>query len=122
MWVGVLTNEAGSVDPVGFFWSGARASGNNAFTRRGSFPLCFLEKRDEVPNLVDSFIMEKRTERPLLWQANTGSSQIKRSRYIRVGLPTPHIDRHLVVRKKCLRIVRSTPQIYCHHLIWGRRA
>ena len=62
---------------MGVFWSGARGSGNNGFTRGGSFPLCLLEKGDEVANLVDSSLMEKRTERPLLSRANTGSSVAK---------------------------------------------
>ena len=73
----MLKDEAGSVDPAGVFWSGARASGNNAFTRGGSFQLCLLEKGDEVANLVDSSLMEKTTERPLLSRANTGSSLAK---------------------------------------------
>ena len=68
----MLKDEAGSVDPVGGFWSGARGSGNNVFTREGSFPLCLLEKGDEIANLVDSSLMETRTERPLLSRANTG--------------------------------------------------
>ena len=51
--------------------------GSNIFTRGGSLPLCFLEKGDEVANLVDSFLMEKITERPLLSRANTGSSLAK---------------------------------------------
>ena len=68
----MLKDEAGSVDPVGVFWSRARGSGNNVFTRGGSFPSCLLEKGDGVANLVDSSLMEKRTERPLLSRANTG--------------------------------------------------
>ena len=76
-WVSVLKDEAGSVDPVGVFWSGARESGNNVSTQGGSFPLCLLEKGAEVANLVDSSLMEKRTERPLLSRANTGSSLAK---------------------------------------------
>ena len=59
MWVSVLKDEAGSVDPVGVFWSGARTIGNNVFTRGGSFPLGILEKGDEGANLVDSSLMEK---------------------------------------------------------------
>ena len=59
---------------MGVSWSGARAGGHNVSTREGPFPLCLLEKRDEVANLDDSSLMEKRTERPLLSRANTGSS------------------------------------------------
>ena len=35
------------------------------------------EEGDEETNLVDSSLMEKRTERPLLSRANTGSSLSK---------------------------------------------
>ena len=56
-------DEAGSVDPVGVFWSGARAGDKNVFTRGGSFPLCLLEKGDEVANLVDSSLMKKKKEK-----------------------------------------------------------
>ena len=62
---------------MGVFWSGARAGGNNVFTRKGSVPLGLLEKGDEVANLVDSSLMDKRTERPLLSRANTGLSLAK---------------------------------------------
>ena len=61
---------------MGVFWR-ARGSGNTGFTQGGSFPLCLLEKGDEVANLVDSSLMEKRTKRPLLSRANTGSSLAK---------------------------------------------
>ena len=62
---------------MGVFWSGDRASCNNGFTRGGSFPLCPLEKGNEVANLVDSFLMEKKTERPLSSQTSTESSLAK---------------------------------------------
>ena len=84
---------------MGVFWSGARASGNNVFTRGGSFPLCLLEKGDEVANLVDSSLMEKRTERPLLSRANTVSSLAKDLGVLVLAFPHLKIDRHLVVRK-----------------------
>ena len=71
-------DDLGSVDTADVFWSGARVVGNiYIFTRGGLFPLGLLEKGDEVPNLVDSSLMEKRTERPLLSRANTGSSLAK---------------------------------------------
>ena len=84
---------------MGVFWSGARASGNYVFARGDSFPLCLLEKGDGVANLVYSSLMEKRTERPLLSRANTGSSLSKDLECFSVGLPTIQIDRHFVVRK-----------------------
>ena len=105
---------------MGIFWSGARGSGNNGFTRGGSFPLCLLEKGDEVANLVDSSLMEKRTERPLLSRANTGSglandlgvlvlafphlksiaTSWSEKSVSRVDRPTPQIDRHRLVRER----------------------
>ena len=39
--------------------------------------LCLLEKGDEVANIVESSLMEKRTERPLLSLGKTGSSLAK---------------------------------------------
>ena len=51
--------------------------GNIGPTRGGSFPLALLEKGNEVANLDDSSLMEKRIERPLLSRANTGSSLAK---------------------------------------------
>ena len=59
---------------MGVFWIAAQASGNIGFTRAGSLLVCLLEKGDEVANIVDSSLMEKRTERPLLSRAKTGSS------------------------------------------------
>ena len=58
---------------MGIFWSGARAGGNNVFTRGGSLPLCLLEKGDKIANLVDFSLMEKRAERPLLSRAKHSS-------------------------------------------------
>ena len=99
----MLKDEAGSVDPVGVFRSGARGSGNNVFTRGGSFPLCLLEKGDEVANLVDSSLMEKKDRAPAVIASKHRIEPRKRSRCFSVGLPTPQIDRHLVVRKKCFK-------------------
>ena len=62
---------------MGVFWSGARGSVKIVFTQAGSFPLCPLEKEDEVANLVDSTLTEKRTEHPLLLRASAGSSLAK---------------------------------------------
>ena len=84
---------------MGVFWSGGRASGNNVFTRGGSFPSCLLKKGDEVANLVVSSLMEKRTECPLLSRANTVSSLAKDLGVLVLAFPHPKIDRHLVVRK-----------------------
>ena len=95
----MLKGEAGYVDPVGFVWSGARASGNNGFSRGGSFPLCLLEKGDEVANIVVSSLMEKGTEGPLLSRANTGLSLAKYLGVLVLAFPHLKIDRHLVVRK-----------------------
>ena len=67
----MLKDEAGSVDPVGVFWSGARASGNNVFRGGGSIPLCLLERGDEVANIVDSSLIDKRIERSFLSRVNT---------------------------------------------------
>ena len=50
--------------------------------------MCLLERGDEVANLVDSSLMEKRIERPLLSRANTGSSL---ARYLGVLLAFPHL-------------------------------
>ena len=73
----MLKDEAGPVDPVGVFGSEARPGGINVFTREVFFPSGLLEKGDEVANLVDSFWMEKRAERPLLSRAKTRSSLVK---------------------------------------------
>ena len=76
----MLKGEAGPVGLVGVFWSGARAGGNNAFTRGGSFPLGLLKKGDKVADLVDSSLIEERKEkkeRPLLSRANTASNLAK---------------------------------------------
>ena len=60
---------------MGVFWSGARAGGNNTFTRGDSVPSGLLKKRDEVLHLVDSTLMGKtKTDHPQLSRANTGSS------------------------------------------------
>ena len=68
---------AGPANPVGVFMSGARVGGNISPTREAYFPLALLEKGDEVANLVDSSLMGKRIERPLLSRRNTGSSLAK---------------------------------------------
>ena len=44
---------------MGVFESGARASGNEFLARRGSFPLAFLEERDDLATLVGSSLIEK---------------------------------------------------------------
>ena len=106
----MLEDEAAPVDPVGVFSNGTRAGGNNCFTRGDSFPLGLLEKGDEVSNLVGSSLMEKKTERPPLLRANTESSLAKDLGALVLDLPNPKPDRHFVVRKKCSRVGRSTPQ------------
>ena len=60
------------VDPVGVFKSDARADCNKTPPREGSIPLVFFEKGDEVGNLVDFSLMEKRIERPLLSRSIAG--------------------------------------------------
>ena len=57
---------AGPADPVGVFMSGARVGDNLSLAREGSFPLGPLEKGDEVANLIDSSLMGKRIDRPLV--------------------------------------------------------
>ena len=47
------------------------------FAEKALFRLGILEKGDEVTNFVDSSFMEKKTERPPLSRAKTGSSLIK---------------------------------------------
>ena len=49
----MLKDEAGSADPVGVFWRGARACDNIFLAREGFFPLAPLEEEDEVAKLVD---------------------------------------------------------------------
>ena len=66
MWVSVHEDGAGPVDPVGVFMSGARVGGSICPTREGFVPLGLLEKEDEVANLVDSSLMGKKIEHPLL--------------------------------------------------------
>ena len=51
--------------------------GNKSPTREGSFQFVLLEKGGEVADLVDSSLMRKRIERPLLSRGNTGSSLAK---------------------------------------------
>ena len=95
--------------------SGARVGGNINPTREGSFPLGLLEKGDEVANLDDSSSMGKRIERPLLPRGNTRSSLTKdlgvlvlafphlkptATSWPGVGLPTPQIDFHHMVRER----------------------
>ena len=77
-----------------------------------------MEKGDEVANLVDSSLMEKRTERPLVSRANTGSSQ-----NISVFLCWPSHTSNLpppLGQKNCLRVDRSTPQTDRHRLVRER--
>ena len=87
---------------MGVFWSGAWSGGNNVFTPGGSFPLSFLEKRDEVANLVDSSLMEKKQKKQSArcYREQTldrASQEI--AVFFSLSLPTPQTDRHLVVRK-----------------------
>ena len=77
MWVSVREDETGPADRVGVFMSGARVGSNKSPTPEGSCPFGILEKGDEVANLVDSSLMGKRIERPLLSRENTGRSLAK---------------------------------------------
>ena len=86
---------------MGVFWSGARGSGNNTYIRGGSCSLCLLEKGEEVANLVDFSLMEKKERGSAVIASKHRIEPRKKSRCFGVGLPTPQIDRHLVVRKKC---------------------
>ena len=63
--------------------------GNKSPTREGSFPLGLLEKGDKVANLLDSSLVGKRIERPLLSRENTGSSLAKDLGVL--ALAFPHI-------------------------------
>ena len=83
----MLKDKAGPVDLVGVSWSRARAGDNNGFSRGSYFPLGLLEKGDDVANLVDSSLMEKRTERPLLSRASTGSSLANDLRVLVLAFP-----------------------------------
>ena len=73
----MLEDGAGPADPVGVFMSGARLGSNLRATLEGFFSLDLLEKGDEVANVVDSSLMGKRIDRPLLSRGNTGSSLAK---------------------------------------------
>ena len=95
----MLKSESGPADPVGVFLSGARAGANNVSPRGGSFPLCLLEKGNEVAYLDDSSLMEKGTGRPLLSGANTESSLAKYLGVLVLAFPTAQTDCHLVVIK-----------------------
>ena len=81
-------DEGGPVNPVSVFKIGAWA-GVNLLARRGSFPLAFLEKGDEVAKRVDSFLMEKRIDRSLLSREYTGSNVAETLGV--VGLAFPHL-------------------------------
>ena len=106
---------------MGVFWSGARGSGNSVFTRGGSFPLCLLEKGDEVANLVDSFLMKhKRTERPLLSRANTRSSLAKDLGVLVLAFPYLKSTATSWSEKSVSRVDRLTPQTDRHRLVRGR--
>ena len=59
-----------------------------------------LGEGDEVANLVDSSLIAKRRERPLLSRANTGSSLAKDLGVLVLAVPHLKIDRHHVVRKR----------------------
>ena len=74
---------------MGVIWSGARGSGNNGFTRGGSFPLCPLEKGYKVANLVDSSVMEKKDRAPAVIASE---HRIKPCKYLGVlMLAFPHL-------------------------------
>ena len=70
-------DERGPADPVDVFRIGARVGGNKSPTREGSFLIDPLENGDEVDSLVDSSLMGKGIERPLLSPGNIGSSLAK---------------------------------------------
>ena len=93
----MLKDEAGPADPLGVFWSGARAGGNNGFTRGGSFPLGLLENADEGPNIVDSSLVENESRAPAAILRKHRIETRKISRFFSVGLPTSQTARHLVV-------------------------
>ena len=114
-----MREEEGPADSASVFGSEARVGGNQSLTREVSFPLGLLEKGDEVAKLVDSSMMGKRIERPLLSRGNTGSSLAKdlgvlmlahtsnrppphsqEAVFSRVGVPTPQTDRHHMVRER----------------------
>ena len=58
-------------------------------TRERSFPLSILGTGDEVAVLLDSCVMEKRIERPLLSPSETGSSLAKFIRGLELAFPHP---------------------------------
>ena len=71
------------------FKSGARAGGNIFLARGDLFPLALFEEGNEVAKLVDSSLMGKRVERPILSRGNTGSSLAKNLGVL--GLAFPHL-------------------------------
>ena len=116
----MLKDEAGSADPVGVFWSGARASGNNVFTREGSFPLCLLEKRDEVANLVDSSLMEKKDRAPAVIASKHGWSFAKDLGVLVLAFPHLKSSATSWSEKSVSRVDRPTPQTERHRLVRER--
>ena len=88
----MLKDEAGPVDPVDVFKSGAQAGGNSFLAREHSFPLILLEKGDEVAKLADSSLKGKIIERPLLSRGNTGSKFAKYPGVLLIGLAFPYLN------------------------------
>ena len=77
-----------------------RAIVSNCFSREASIPLDVLEKGDEVPNLVDSFSMEKTNRAPAAVTSKHRIECRKPFRCFSVSLPTPRTGRHRVVTER----------------------
>ena len=66
-------DERGPTDPAGDFKHGARVGGNKSPTAEG-LSVDLLGKTDEVDNLVDSPLVQKRVERPPAFRRKAESS------------------------------------------------
>ena len=112
-------DEARPADPVGFFRNGARVGGNKRSTRESSFPLGLLEKGDEVATLVDSSLVGKRMERPLLSRENNGSS-VERDLGVLV-LAFPHLKPTAILWSGRSALELAFPHLKPTANIWSGR-
>lgn len=76
-------DERRSVDRIYGFKNGARVDYNKVPTGEGFLPVDLLGKVDEVANLIDSSMIEKRVERPPL-----GNTESSFNRDLRVSVST----------------------------------
>ena len=85
-------DERGPTDPVDDFENGALVAGNKGSTGEGLRPVDVVRKGDEV---VDSSLIGKRVERPLVLRGNAEAS-FRDIEGFGVCLPAPQTDRHLM--------------------------